>query len=47
MPSVTCVHCEENSELLPENIRGGHYLHNRHVCAVYNVNMHHMARCKN
>lgn len=34
MPSVTCVHCEENSELLPENIRGGHYLHNRHVCAV-------------
>ncbi len=33
-PSVTCVHCDENSELLPEVIRGGHYLHNRHVCAV-------------
>lgn len=33
-PSVTCVHCEEDSELLPEKIRGGHYLHNRHVCAV-------------
>ena len=33
-PSVTCVHCDENSPLLPETIRGGHYLHNRHVCAV-------------
>ncbi len=33
-PSVTCVHCDENSPLLPEEIRGGHYLHNRHVCAV-------------
>lgn len=33
-PSVTCVHCDENSTLLPEVIRGGHYLHNRHVCAV-------------
>lgn len=33
-PSVTCVHCDENSPLLPEVIRGGHYLHNRHVCAV-------------
>ena len=34
--SITCVHCDENSELLPEVIRGGHYLHNRHVCAVLN-----------
>ncbi|MFQ9514365.1 MAG: hypothetical protein ACLRZ9_00915 [Eubacterium sp.] len=36
VPSVTCVHCDENSDLLPDNIRGGHYLHNRHVCAVMN-----------
>lgn len=35
-PSVTCVHCDENSGLLPDVIRGGHYLHNRHVCAVLN-----------
>ena len=34
LPSVTCVHCDENSPLLPDIIRGGHYLHNRHVCAV-------------
>ena len=34
MPSIACVHCDENSELLPDEIRGGHYLHNRHVCAV-------------
>lgn len=33
-PSVACVHQEEDSPLLPELIRGGHYLHNRHVCAV-------------
>lgn len=33
-PSITCVHPEENSQLLPLDIRGGHYLHNRHVCAV-------------
>ena len=33
-PSVTCVHCDEDSALLPIEIRGGHYLHNRHVCAV-------------
>ena len=32
----SCLHTDENSELLPENIRGGHYLHNRHVCAVMN-----------
>lgn len=36
MPSVACVHCDECSELLPEIIRGGHYIHNRHVCAVLN-----------
>ena len=34
LPSVTCVHCDEGSPLLPDIIRGGHYLHNRHVCAV-------------
>lgn len=34
LPSVTCVHCDEDSLLLPDIIRGGHYLHNRHVCAV-------------
>lgn len=33
-PSFTCVHCDENSDILPKEIRGGHYLHNRHVCAV-------------
>lgn len=36
LTSVSCVHCDENSKLLPEEIRGGHYLHNRHVCAVLN-----------
>lgn len=30
----SCVHTDENSTLLPENIRGGHYLHSKHVCAV-------------
>lgn len=35
-PHTSCVHCDENSSLLPENIRGGHYFHNRHVCAVLN-----------
>lgn len=30
----TCVHLDEGSTLLPECIRGGHYLHNKHVCAV-------------
>lgn len=34
--SISCVHHDENSNLLPEEIRGGHYLHNRHVCAVLN-----------
>lgn len=33
-PSITCVHCEENSILLPPEVQGGHYLHNRHICAV-------------
>jgi hypothetical protein len=32
----SCVHTDEGSLLLPENIRGGHYLHNKHVCAVMN-----------
>lgn len=34
--SVTpsCVHIDENYVLLPPEIRGGHYLHNKHVCAV-------------
>ena len=36
MPTIACVHKDENSELLPDEIRGGHYLHNRHVCAVLN-----------
>ncbi len=30
----TCVHPAENDNRLPNCIRGGHYLHNRHVCAV-------------
>jgi hypothetical protein len=33
-PRVSCVHRDENSELLPPQIRGGHYLHYMHVCAV-------------
>lgn len=32
----SCVHPAEHSEMLPTNIRDGHYLHNRHVCAVMN-----------
>lgn len=32
--SKSCVHPAENDSRLPEIIRGGHYLHNRHVCAV-------------
>ena len=35
-PSISCVHRDENSTLLPYPIRGGHYLHNRHICAVMN-----------
>lgn len=31
-----CVHPAENSELLPLNIRGGHYIHYSHFCAVLN-----------
>lgn len=30
----TCYHPAENDINLPQNVRGGHYLHNRHVCAV-------------
>lgn len=30
----SCVHPAEHSACLPLHIRGGHYLHNRHVCAV-------------
>lgn len=30
----SCVHPAENSPKLPEVIRGGHYIHNRHFCAV-------------
>ena len=33
-PSMSCVHSDENSALLPEYIRDGHYIHNKHVCAV-------------
>jgi hypothetical protein len=33
-PSISCVHPAENDKRLPDCIRGGHYLHNRHVCAV-------------
>jgi len=32
--SPTCVHPAEHDIRLPDDIRGGHYLHNRHVCAV-------------
>jgi hypothetical protein len=30
----SCVHPAENDERLPDNIRKGHFIHNRHVCAV-------------
>jgi hypothetical protein len=30
----SCVHPAENNILLPEQIRGGHYIHYRHFCAV-------------
>jgi hypothetical protein len=30
----SCVHPDENSPLLPPEIRGGHFIHNKHVCAV-------------
>jgi len=32
--SVSCVHCDENSVRLPIEIRGGHYIHHKHFCAV-------------
>jgi len=32
--SASCVHPAEHDKKLPSCIRGGHYLHNRHVCAV-------------
>jgi hypothetical protein len=32
--TVSCVHCDENSTRLPPTIRGGHYIHHKHVCAV-------------
>jgi hypothetical protein len=32
--TASCVHPAEHDKRLPETIRGGHYLHNRHVCAV-------------
>lgn len=32
--SISCIHPAENDIRLPNNIRGGHYLHNRHVCTV-------------
>lgn len=32
--TTSCVHPAENDGRLPDYIRGGHYLHNRHVCAV-------------
>lgn len=32
--TMSCVHPAENNRQLPKEIRGGHYLHNRHVCAV-------------
>mgnify|MGYP000085207498 CR=1 FL=1 len=31
---TSCIHSDENSETLPEYIRGGHYIHYGHVCAV-------------
>jgi hypothetical protein len=30
----SCVHPAEHDERLPSTIKGGHYIHNRHVCAV-------------
>lgn len=31
---MSCVHSDENSPILPECIRGGHYIHYEHVCVV-------------
>jgi len=31
---ATAVHVDENSLILPETIRGGHYIHHKHFCAV-------------
>jgi len=33
-PTPSCIHPDENNPLLPPIIRGGHYMHNRHYCAV-------------
>ncbi len=33
-PTISCVHPAENDTRLPSCICGGHYFHNRHVCAV-------------
>ena len=30
----SCIHTAESDRCLPDSIRCGHYLHNRHVCAV-------------
>lgn len=32
--TTSCVHLAENDDRLPENIRGGHYLNYKHICAV-------------
>jgi len=32
--SYSCVHPDENSFLLPPIIRGGHFIHHKHICAV-------------
>lgn len=34
LPTPSCVHPDEYSELLPSEIKDGHYMHNRHFCAV-------------
>ena len=33
---ITTKHIDENCPALPDNVRGGHYLHHKHICAVLN-----------
>lgn len=31
---ISCIHAAEHDKRLPDIVRGGHYLHNLHICAV-------------
>ena len=36
VPGVVAVHIDENHPGIPENIRGGHYIHHKQICAALN-----------